>query len=685
MALTYDQILRAQRAFQQQGNRTLLDRLYDQYGQDEVIRVAEAGPPAPTFLQRLQAGFATDPLSEAQIYQAQGVPAAVQDDKVVYQTPQGMAPVDPEGFDIGDIADLGGEAPATILSILGGLGGALAGPWTAAAGAVAGGTSGDVLRQNLAQEFGSKRDYDFAQTGLEGATSVLGEAGGALASKALRGPLRKSMEAPGFKELGEDVQRFDVDFETNLAGTAPVEATASGDLLAGAAQRLREDDAFSAQMRDKVDIPFRQEISEAMDKIKYWLPGEGPTATRRSREEVGEMLRKAVESTQAQRRGTRTGLYEAFEEVIDPSAMPDLTNTNQAINEIMGSNLMRRQKSGTTGRPALEAALEEAGTIDSYKTLQVVRQGIFDEANMAKRDPTKLSQGVETMFDKLYQALKADENAFLEAGGGIGSDVARARGGEAMRYAAEMFGADENRFVRRLLGDADTASNIPDQLRNATPEQIKALRVAVGMGSPDVLKQGAQEGMLEATEEGVQAWAAIQLEVFKNLRQAAQTTPGQLRQRMVDVERGGPELISGQKLMTEMNKYKEGALEEIFGPAVTNDLKRFASIVKDLTLTESTLKGFSNTPRAQMSMWNDFKEVFFPGGNSAEAVGRIVSRGIAGFIGTKALTTGVGKRFLRGENRWQNLAPATALESLGRLGGQIGARQYFRDPIQGRE
>ena len=685
MALTYNQVEQAKNQARQLGDSTMLDRLFDRYGRDEVIRVFKEGPPAPTFLQRLQAGFATDPLSEAQIYQAQGVPALVENDKVVYQTPQGMAPVDPEGFDIGDIADLGGEAPATILSLLGGLGGMLAGPWTAAAGAVAGGTSGDVLRQNLAQEFGSKRDYDFAQTGLEGATSVLGEAGGALASKALRGPLRKGMEAPGFKELGEDVERFDVDFKTNLAGTAPVEATTSSDLVAGGAQRLREDDAFSAQMRDKVDIPFRQEISEAMDKIKYWLPGEGPTATRRSREEVGEMLRKAVESTQAQRRGTRTGLYEAFEEVIDPSAMPDLTNTHQAINEIMGSNLMRRQKSGTTGRAALEAALEEAGTIDSYNTLQVVRQGIFDEANMAKRDPTKLSQGVEIMFDKLYQALKADENAFLEAGGGIGSDVARARGGEAMRYAAEMFGADENRFVRRLLGDADTASNIPDQLRNATPEQIKALRVSVGMGSPDVLKQGAQEGMLEATEEGVQAWAAIQLEVFKNLRQAAQTTPGQLRQRMVDVERGGPELISGQKLMTELNKYKEGALEEIFGPAVTNDLKRFASIVKDLTLTESTLKGFSNTPRAQMSMLNDVKEIFWPGANAAEAVGRIVSRGIAGFIGTKALTTGVGKRFLRGENRWQNLAPATALESLGRLGGQIGARQYFRDPIQGRE
>jgi len=677
-ALTYNEIAEAMK----DPTGSAINNLKAQHGADTIRQVAQAGPEPPDFMQRMKAGFASDPLSEAQIYQEQGVPASVTPDgkTVTYKTPQGQALADPEGFDFpGDVADLAGEAPATILSILGGvLGG---GPITGGAGAVVGGMAGDAIRQKAAQEFGSKRDYDLGQTAVEGAFSLLGEAGGAVASKALKGPLRESVQAPGFQELGKHVERFDVDQGTNLAGTAPLEATVSGDMMPAWAQRLREDDQYGATIRDEVDIPFREEISKAMDKIGQWLPGEGPTAARRSREETGNLLRDAVTSTQKQRRSTVGDLYKAFDEVNDPNVLPDMTATRDAIGEIMSHNIMQRKKSGTAGRAALESALEEASTIDNYKTLQVVRQGIFDEANMAKIDLTKMSKGVQSQFEKLYAALKVDENAFLEAGGGTGSEVARQRGGDAMQYAREMFTADESRFVRRVLGNEEKATNIADMLRNATPEEVKALRTVVGMGSTDIMQQGAQEGVLEATAEGAEAWAALQLEVFKDLRQAAQTTPGQLRQRMVGPERGGPELISGQKLQTALGKFKEGTLEEIFGPAVTGDLTTFASLVKDLTLTESTLANFSNTARASGSMMNDVKDIFMPGGVASVAMARIISRSLSGWIGKKALTTQTGKRLLRGEGRFQNLAPATALETLGRLGGQIGAREYGRDPV----
>ena len=491
------------------------------------------------------------------------------------------------------------------------------------------------------------------------------------------------MQGPGFRELGEDVVRFDADLETNLAGTAPVEATVSSDAAPAFAQRLREDDLFGADIRDKVDIPFREEIANAMDKIGQWLPGAGPTAARRSREETGNLLRKAVTATIQQRRGTVGDLYKAFDEVNDPNVLPDMTATRDAIGEIMVSKVMKRQKTGTTGKVDLENALEDAAGIDSYETLQVVRQGIFDEANMAKSDPTKMTSGVQAQFEKLYAALKTDENAFLEAGGGTGSEVARQRGGEAMQYAREMFTADESKFVQAVMRNEEKATNIPDMLRNATPEEVKALRLSVGMGPTDIMQQGAQASMLEATEEGATAWAALQLEIFKDLRQASHTTPGKLRQRMVGPERGGPELISGQQLQTALGKYKEGALEEIFGPAVTNDLQRFASLVKDLTITESTLANFSGTARASGSAFNDLKEIFLPtpGGNPSMAMGRLISRSISGWIGTGALTSPMGKRLLRGEARWQNLAPATALETLGRLGGQTGARDIVRDPL----
>ena len=682
--LTYNAIDEAQQQLNELNDSTAMDSLFATYGRDKVIEVARAGPEPPTFMQRMKAGFATDPLSEAQIYQAEGIPASVTPDgkTVTYKTPQGQALADPEGFDFpGDFADAVGEGPATILAILGGFlgGGPIAGPGFAAAG----GMAGDVARQKIAQRFGSKRDYDPGQTAIEGVTSVTGDVLGAGVSKALKGPLREGTQAPGFQQLSDDLKRFDIDHDTNLAGTAPVEGTVSGDALPAFAQRLREDDQWGGVIRDH-DVLFREEISSAMDKIGQWLPGEGPTAARRSREETGNLLRDAVTATQQQRRGTRSGLYEGFEEVIDPNVLPDMSNTRNTIGEIMNHNTMKRQKSGTTGRAALENALEEAAGIDNYTTLQVVRQGIFDEANMAKSDPTKMSSGVQSQFEKLYAALKADENAFLEAGGGTGSEVARQRGGEAMRYAAEMFSADESRFVRKVLFNEEKVTNIPDMVRNATPEEIKALRTIVGMGSTDIMQEGAQEGVLEATKEGAEAWAALQLEVFKDLRQASHTTPGQLRQRMVGPERGGPELISGKKLMNALDAFKEGSLEEIFGPAVTRDLKEFASIVRDATITESALANFSGTARASGSLFNDLKEIFWvgqPGGNANAAMARILSRSLSGWLGTRALTTPVGKRLLRGEGRFQNLAPATALETLGRLGGQTGAREYGRDPL----
>ena len=118
---------------------------------------------------------------------------------------------------------------------------------------------------------------------------------------------------------------------------------------------------------------------------------------------------------------------------------------------------------------------------------------------------------------------------------------------------------------------------------------------------------------------------------------------------------------------------------------MTGDLKTFASLVKDLTLTESTLGNFSNTARASGSMVNDVKDIFGPGGMGSMAIARIVSRSLTGFIGTKAFTWPMGRRVLRGDARWQNLAPATALESLGRLGGQVGAREYIRDPLMDRK
>jgi hypothetical protein len=48
MALTYNQVEQAKNQARQLGDSTMLDRLFDRYGRDEVIRVFKEGPPAPS-------------------------------------------------------------------------------------------------------------------------------------------------------------------------------------------------------------------------------------------------------------------------------------------------------------------------------------------------------------------------------------------------------------------------------------------------------------------------------------------------------------------------------------------------------------------------------------------------------------------------------------------------------------
>ena len=80
---TYNEVHQAYTQLQQLGDSSALDRLIAGAGKPAVVEVWKAGPEPPTFLQRLQAGFASDPLSEAQIYQAEGVPASDKGDEVV--------------------------------------------------------------------------------------------------------------------------------------------------------------------------------------------------------------------------------------------------------------------------------------------------------------------------------------------------------------------------------------------------------------------------------------------------------------------------------------------------------------------------------------------------------------------------------------------------------------------------
>ena len=113
----------------------------------------------PGFFARMAAGFATTPEGEANIYKTFGVDAEVNPATGEVERKTGLEgysrPIDPEGFDSGDIADMVGRAPRTLGSIAMSIPGLATTPWTGPVGLTAGATAGGVLGAGVEQGIGN--------------------------------------------------------------------------------------------------------------------------------------------------------------------------------------------------------------------------------------------------------------------------------------------------------------------------------------------------------------------------------------------------------------------------------------------------------------------------------------------------------------------------------------------------
>ena len=115
-----------------------------------IAEMEAAGEQAqPGFLTRAAASFANSGPSEINILREQGVDAFADQGRPMFRAGGSTFPVDPEGFDVGDIGDMVGRIPSTALGVLGGM---TAGPAGAGAGALMGG----ALEQTTANLLGGK-------------------------------------------------------------------------------------------------------------------------------------------------------------------------------------------------------------------------------------------------------------------------------------------------------------------------------------------------------------------------------------------------------------------------------------------------------------------------------------------------------------------------------------------------
>jgi len=372
----------------------------------------------PGFLERLQAGFATTPVGEANIYRGMGYEAYPEGDDVYMRTPTGRVRADPKGFDVGDIADVAGELPAIAGGALGGLAGAGAGIWSGpgavaagAAGGAIGSGAGDWARQQIGQQFGSGEGTDWGRVGLEAALGAGGELGGRYVGKLLAGPFKRSRTAPDIAKTIDQVVKFDEQFGTELSRLAPADVQTGSEFLGQATQRVREGQFAGQRLRETQDMPFEREIEKGFEAMR----GQAGLAQRVGESEAGKGLKEAVASTLKERTEELNRLYDEFGALVDPMAQPNLSNTGEAMSEILSRDVMKRKKTGAEGLGILRNALEEAGEVATFADLVGHRKAVASEVRVW--DPARKSDEVQSALQKLWGALRDDEAAFLEAGG----------------------------------------------------------------------------------------------------------------------------------------------------------------------------------------------------------------------------------------------------------------------------
>ena len=215
---------------------------------------------------------------------------------------------------------------------------------------------------------------------------------------------------------------------------------------------------------------------------------------------------------------------------------------------------------------------------------------------------------------------------------------------------------DKAQPLKTLFDDDYKLSEIPEKLSGMNKDQIRVAREAIG-------SKGAGAG-LPSTEEGAAAWRNIVAEVFDDLKQKMRNPD-----KSTYATSGTPEhfVVSGDRLLTALSKYKPGALEEIFGPKLAGELLNFAEMAKGVNVSERTMNK-SMTNVAQRNILNVF-DAMHPLKSMAKMLGTAAAEtGIGRLVGTEG-----GKRYLLGTSRLQAEHP-TLLQLLGRAGAQTGVQ-----------
>ena len=315
--------------------------------------------------------------------------------------------------------------------------------------------------------------------------------------------------------------------------------------------------------------------------------------------------------------------------------------------------------------PALERTIEEATSLDQLQRAFGRISRSFEEGEISQFQRDRLRNMANNMAAALGEprakaragALAEEFAGFERRAGRLGEEVAE-KAETARTVFKELADLDAKKALQ-VFNNEEQAASIVDKMARLEAAEIRTIKQKIGRSPVPAMAQ-MQRG---TTPEGEQAWRLAQRSVFDHI--AGKGTIDRTERMTNDMV-----VRSGEKMLTMLDKFKEGALEELLGDDAARELYNFAELISDANLAARFNENFSRTAGATwlFDLVAGLRHGFTRGIMYAAA-----KIGMANTM-LKAVTTPGGKRWMT-EGVLQGQTPQQLLEVLGRTVPQVGVRQ----------
>jgi hypothetical protein len=478
-------------------------------------RAAPGAESGATFMQRLQAGFKASPESEANFYAAKVGPGNVRltrDRQVELLDPATgqWRPADPEGFDVGDIADIAGALPEALGGAIGGIAGGATGFFGAGVGAIpgaiaggaAGSAAGNVVRQAVGAMLpGQEVETPLQRVGEVALAGALGGVGEGVGQAAYHGAVRpvtqalmRGAVARGAGPVAEG-QAIEAAMRRGAPAGGPQFSLTPGELTEGRTLQMMEEaarrDVAGAELfKQRTDVDVAALRDKALRMVDEVRGGARPMSDLAVGGEVRTIFKDVDDAFESALQARADSDFAFLKDPIANRFRFETPNFDSTLARLRAGDINSVGEAGPVAE-GIDKLLTELPEKFTAKDLQLYLKR-FGRTGYGKGDKGFLEQLGDSDRAKtarmMFAALSKDVEEAATPGR-PGHTLANALRGAKDRYAAGLAEMDswQNGIFAKVVGDygPESASRIVDNLYKLNPDEMRSVMTVVGY-RPDV-------------------------------------------------------------------------------------------------------------------------------------------------------------------------------------------------------